>query len=417
MADITLGQVLHTDLTKPLDVTNKALHVHTPTGENVDLATFLTNFNAEDFASQTTLAAILAKIIAAPSTEAKQDEIISNLSRLAPSSPPSDFTEAPGGKVLLAGNSSAGFYGFVQPSEFGDLTDNPVESQTFNGDNLALALGLSEGTSQYSDVSWMKFSFGGKLLFVPVKTIRFGTSWNAIYDVGAVYGDDSVGTLPSNGRAGLELEIVADGIVGTDFTIAYAIIAGDGETLTIAGSASNDGTYNITTVTNTKITLNATLTPEAAGNNDLRIWNPADEVTQDATVSAGGLEYRTRLMHGAGNDPVDSYADVDLGSLGVANEWNRLILPLHQRASDGNWSHPEYAPASVDDWTVGLTDENLMTHNDFGSGSFSWCQEARTDTETYRRVYRGYIGASLLGAFSSRETNSLGGFRPGLELA
>ena len=75
IADITLGQIIHTDLNEPLDVTNKALHVYTPTGENVDLATFLTNFNAEDFASQTTLAAILAKIIAAPSTEAKQDTI------------------------------------------------------------------------------------------------------------------------------------------------------------------------------------------------------------------------------------------------------------------------------------------------------------------------------------------------------
>ena len=224
MADVNLGQILHTDLSEPLDTTNKALHVHTSTGENVDLATFLTNFNAEDFASQTTLAAILAKIIAAPSTEAKQDEIILNLSRLAPSSPPSDFTEAPGGKVLLAGDSSAGFYGFVQPSEFGEITNNPVESQTFNGDNLALALGLSEGTSQYSDVAWMKFSFGGKILFAPVKTLRYGVSWNAIYNVGAVYGDNGVGTVPPNGRAGLELEIVADGIVGTDFTFADAII-------------------------------------------------------------------------------------------------------------------------------------------------------------------------------------------------
>ena len=344
------------------------------------------------------------------------DEIISNLSRLAPSSPPTDFTEAPGGKVLLAGDSSAGFYGFVQPNDFGDLTNNPVESQTFSGDNLALALGLSQGTSQYSDVAWMKFSFGGKILFTPVKTLRYATSWNAIYNTGAIYGDDSVGVLPPNGRAGLELEIVSDGVVGTDFTTADAIIASNGETLTIAGSTSNDGTYNITTVTNTKITLDATLTPEAAGNNDIRIWNPTDEVTQDAMVTIDGLQYRVRLMRGAGNDPVDSYADIDRGSLGDANEWNRLILPLHERASDGSWEYPNYAPTAVDDWTVGLTDENLITHSDFGNGSYSWCQETRNDIETYRRVVRGYSGTSNLVAVYSWGTGSNYGFRPVLEL-
>ena len=58
IADITLGQIIHTDLNEPLDVTNKGLHVHTSTGENVDLATFLTNFNTEDFATQVTLAAL-----------------------------------------------------------------------------------------------------------------------------------------------------------------------------------------------------------------------------------------------------------------------------------------------------------------------------------------------------------------------
>ena len=329
---------------------------------------------------------------------------------------PSDFTKAPGGKNLLAGDSSAGFYGFVQPSEFGDLTDNPVESQTFNGDNLALALGLSAGTSQYSDIAWIKRNFNGKISFTPVKTIRYATSWNAIYNTGAMYGDDSVGTLPPNGRAGLELEIVADGIVGTDFTTADAIIASDGETLTIAGSVGSDGTYNIITVTNTKITLDATLTPEAAGNNDLRIWNPADEVTQDAIVTIDGLQYRVRLMRGGGNDPVDSYTDVDKGSIGDANEWNSLILPLHQRASDGSWIYPNYAPASVDDWTVGLTDENLITHSDFGNGSYSWCQEARNDIETYRRVFRGTYGASYLSAYPSWNTGSPYGWRPVLEL-
>ena len=41
-----------------------------------DLGALLTAFNSEDFATQTTLAALLAKVIAAPATEAKQDTLI-----------------------------------------------------------------------------------------------------------------------------------------------------------------------------------------------------------------------------------------------------------------------------------------------------------------------------------------------------
>ena len=48
MADMNLGQVLHTDLSEPLDTTNKALHVHTSTGENVDLASVLTKLTELD---------------------------------------------------------------------------------------------------------------------------------------------------------------------------------------------------------------------------------------------------------------------------------------------------------------------------------------------------------------------------------
>lgn len=43
---------------------------------------FLTSLDGKDFATQTTLAAILAKLIAAPATEAKQDSVITQLTNL-----------------------------------------------------------------------------------------------------------------------------------------------------------------------------------------------------------------------------------------------------------------------------------------------------------------------------------------------
>ena len=42
IANITLGQIIHTDLNEPLDVTNKALHV-TQVGRNVELCNVNTN--------------------------------------------------------------------------------------------------------------------------------------------------------------------------------------------------------------------------------------------------------------------------------------------------------------------------------------------------------------------------------------
>jgi hypothetical protein len=270
----------------------------------------------------------------------------------------------------------------------------------------------------------MKFSWYGKILFIPVKTLRYGISWNTIYNAGAVYGDDTVGVLPPNGRVGTELSVAAtdnsiniNTAVDDGFLHSDAVLGSTGDTVVLAGFGDNDGEHVIDSITDTKIIITSASTlVDFAGTNDSRIWNKADEVTQDATITAGGSQYRVRLMKGAANDPLDSYADADHNSRGVANEWNKLILPLHARAKDGSWNYPDIAPLSVDDWNIGLSDEDLMTHNQYGSGSYSWCQEVRNDSETYRRVARGISGVSYLRAYSSWFTYSRGGWRPVLQL-
>ena len=47
-----------------------------------ELETLLESIESKDFATQTTLAAILAKLIAAPATEAKQDALIGHVDRV-----------------------------------------------------------------------------------------------------------------------------------------------------------------------------------------------------------------------------------------------------------------------------------------------------------------------------------------------
>lgn len=81
----------------------------------------------------------------------------------------------PGGNVI-AGTTDYGYCGVV-----------PAEN-LISGDELCSQIGLTAGASQYSDAGWLKYSVGGKPLFVAKKTIRHTVSWDSINAVGAVFG-------------------------------------------------------------------------------------------------------------------------------------------------------------------------------------------------------------------------------------
>lgn len=266
-----------------------------------------------------------------------------------------DYTGSPGGKVLIAGDKENGFYGVVPHHAMGDLVNNPINSKTFNAQNLALAVGITQGVLQFNETPWLKFSRNGRVLFVPLKPIRRSISWDHIYLAGAVYGTGS------------------DISAGEQFML------------------DNDGNYG-------------------AG----------ARVAQNAQVKAGSFEYIVRLMKGAGNDPTNSYNNSDRGSNGPGNEWNNLILPLHEKAPS-SFAYNQYADTPRPDWGIGLTDADLLTHNRYGTGSYQWMQETRdtvegTEDGTVRRVIRGYFGASGLVAAYSWYTYTGRGWRPVLEL-
>ena len=245
-------------------------------------------------------------------TEETLQRIADAQEKLASRRVPIDFTGAPGSTYLLAGDTDAGFLGFVQSADF------------ITGDALTSDLAITEGTSQNSDGAWIKYIWQGKICFTSLKTVRHSISWDAIHAAGAVY------------------------------------------------------------------------------------------AAQDTQVVISGLTYIVRLFRGAADDPTDSYADNDRGSIGIENEWNAIILPLHERAKTQDWEYPEYA-GDTEYWEVDLTDEDLRTHYDFGNGSRSWCQETN-DVDGSERLYRGNHGASRLSASPSGYTGSLRGWRPVLEL-
>ena len=362
---------------------------------------------------------------------AEQFQELINVQRLLAGKGVQDITNSPGPKTLIKGDTNAGFYGFVQPPEMGLIKSNPVGKQEFNGANLALAIGLSAGTAFNSDVPLMKHHYKGKVQFEPLTGYRHSLPWDSIYNAGAVFGTNDEGVLPPTGRMGTDLTIDA-----TDSSINctkqrflgnktveqdYADTVGAvGDTLVLKGWANegNNKTVTIVSITDTKIVVSGTLVSEAGGKKS-RFYNSSKAVTQNKQVKIGDKTYKVRLIKGAGENPTDTYSDADRGATGPDNEWNSLILPLHEHAKAGNWLYPAYAvdPAGVkitSDWGIGLTDENLRTHYDFGSGSYTWCQEI-IDTANWRRVIRGYGGASHSSNSYSWFTNYNLCWRPVLE--
>ena len=368
----------------------------------------------------------MANVLNLPTAEQMQDLI--EVQRVIAGKSIQDYTSAPGPKTLLKGDTEAGFYGFVQPGDMGkiDGTDD------FNGANLALKLGLASGTSFNPDVPLIKSHCKGKTLFSPLTGYRHSISWDAIYNAGIAYDTTDEGFLPPTGRAGTDLFIdstdnsinctnqnfLGDKTSGMDYADTVGAV---GDTLVLKGwvNEANNATVTITEITNTKIKVSgATLVSEQGGKKS-RFYKESAKVTQGKTINIGNKTYRVYLMKGAGDDPTDSYSDSDRGAAGPDNMWNSLILPLHEHAKLGNWNYPAYAVDAngdiiTSDWNIGLTDENLRTHYQYGSGSYTWCQEV-IDNVTWRRVIRGSRGASYLNDNNSWYASSSICWRPVLE--
>lgn len=358
-------------------------------------------------------------------TEENQRIIAEALSSLAKDSDGEgkvdDFSNSPGRNVLMAGDRDYGFFGPVQAKDFGLIKDNPDGEQEFNGKNLALAIGLTSGTAQHSETPWLKFMDGGDVYFVPQKTIRYGSTWNAIYNQGAVYGDGSIGVLPPNGRIGDKISVDGDknAFIIEDHESHWrwsgTVIGSEGDTIVARGfdNDDNNGEFKIETVNDTELKVDGSLKSED-GNKKASVHRKSKEVKQDREVTIGDHTFAVEVLKGGASDPLDSYSDSDRGLDGSDSQWNHLILPLHERAKNGDWNYKSYA-GDVEDWGFGLNDEDLMTHHDFGSGSRSWCKETR-DTSSGRRLGRGYGGASDGGAGYSWGSDSHYGWRVALRL-
>lgn len=290
--------------------------------------------------------------------EEQFERLIETVGKGNASRPADDPHGSPGPQYIERGTKQAGFYGFVKPSEFGTIDNNEEANKEFSAENLALALGITQGVAIYQNTPWLKFSWKGKVLMTPMRVIRRSITWDHIYLAGAVFGTG------------------ADVSEGEQFIL----------------------------------------------DNDKRFTESNERVPQGATVTIDGLQYKVRLMKGS-SKPVNIYSNPGRDAPGPENEWNRLILPLHEQAPN-NFTYKAYANSPTEDWDINLTDNDLRTHYLLGLGSYSWMQEpsdliADSDDPLngpVRRVGRGYGGASGLGAGSSIHVGTIFGWRPVLEL-
>ena len=230
----------------------------------------------------------------------------------------------PGSQVLIAGDMTAGFFGEVPTSEL------------ITGNDLATAIGLTTGTSQFNNEPWLKFALDNNIIYVAKKPYRHSVSWEHIYQAGAVYGTGDNGSNPSGAN---------------------------------------------------------------------RI--------QDANINVDGYSLDVTLLRGANSDPTGS----DSTGYDVAfthnSEWNRLMYPIHSGIHT-NSNNPSTPSVPYAQWAT-YSDEDLLVHSSFGSGSYSWTQE--TPVTSTQRLNRGGIGVTGVSRLSATNAYTHFGWRPCLRLA
>lgn len=221
-----------------------------------------------------------------------------------------DTSNAPGPKKLIGGSSAAGFFGEVSAYSF------------ITGDELARRIGLTAGTSQFSNEPWLKFAYLGKIEFVAKKPFRHSISWDQINEANAVFGNK--------------------------------------------------------------------------------------------TININGNIYKVRLIKGKTEGKQDDLTSYE-GIINRNSEWNKLILPIHQKAPS-NWAYPINVDSPTENWGISYTDLDLITTNNSGNGNWTWCQEYGARNDIYR-LYRGRYDVSFSSGYASHVRGMKEfGWRPVLEL-
>lgn len=94
-------------------------------------------------------------------------------------------TTGPGPQTIVRGDWNYGYMGNVSEADFIAAAD------------LKTLTGIPAGTTVPNITGYNKFSWGGKIIFIPNGSLVGGVTWKQIYDAGLMYGVDGPGDKPS----------------------------------------------------------------------------------------------------------------------------------------------------------------------------------------------------------------------------
>lgn len=140
--------------------------------------------------------------------------------------------------------------------------------------------------------------------------------------------------------------------------------------------------------------------------------NSANAIYGNRTININGLTFKVRLFKGKTEGKQNDQSAYE-GTINHNSEWNRLMLPIHQKAPS-KWYYKDNVNSPTENWNVGYTNEDLMTRFNTRSGTRSWCQEYG-ESSSYR-LYRGKFDISDSGSYSPNYFDPDYGWRPVLEL-
>lgn len=140
--------------------------------------------------------------------------------------------------------------------------------------------------------------------------------------------------------------------------------------------------------------------------------NAVNAVFGNRIIEISGSKYKIRLMKGKTEGKQNDSSSYG-GAINRESEWNKLMLPLHQKAPS-NWSYKDNVNSPTENWNVGYTDNDLLTTRSAGDGSYSWCQEY--GESTIYRMIRGSYGVSYANSNVPEYDAKSQGWRPVLEL-
>jgi hypothetical protein len=115
-------------------------------------------------------------------------------------------------------------------------------------------------------------------------------------------------------------------------------------------------------------------------------------------LEINGIFYLVRLMQGSNINPAPNYTGSSPSGtiLGINNEWENLMIPVH---GAGGWAQ--------------YTDADLVVAS--GEGRYTWCQEVHSNSLT-NRVNRGGISVAYFHYLTSSDARFILGWRPVLEV-